>query len=53
MTILQPSHQKRDVIYFVPRPYAGFANNARALRGIILFCLLSNKSLQSMNYDDH
>ena len=48
MTILSQSNRNNNTIYFTPRSSAGFANNARALRGLVAFCLVYNKPLRSI-----
>lgn len=48
MTILSQSNTHNNSVYFTPRSSAGFANNARALRGLVAFCLVYNKPLRSI-----
>lgn len=43
--LAQPSYINNTIV-FSPRSSAGFANNARALRGLIVFCLVYNKPLR-------
>lgn len=47
MSILIGMNNSKRMIYFTPNPYAGFSNNARAIRGLILFCLYFNRPLRS------
>ena len=48
MTILSQLNSHNNIVYFTPRLSAGFANNARALRGLVAFCLVYNKPLRSI-----
>ena len=45
LKVLSKIDSNRTVV-FVPKLYAGFANNVRALRGLIVFCLLYDISLR-------
>lgn len=47
MSILSQPITDNSTIYYVINPGAGFANVARAIRGLISFCVLYNRPLRS------